>query len=149
MRFVRGLLHLSLFIIPILSLPGLGRIWLLAPASPAEKSDICLFGQKYCFLVLLDSINTGKEKNVDQYQDLSAPGCTLNWLVKNPGNEPEFSKNSNYLTRFTILLGVAKSTSKGNQSFHLLHCKYASPYVCLFFKICFFYFLSWLFHVRV
>ena len=72
---------------------------------------------------------------VDQYQDLSAPGCTLNWLVKNPGNEPEFLKNSNYLTRFTILLGVAKSTSKGNQSFHLQHCKYASLCLSVFLNL--------------
>ena len=136
MRFVRGLLHLSLFIIPILSLPGQARIWLLAQALPAEKSDICLFGQKYCFFwsCWTPSIQAS-EKNVDQYQDLSAPGCTLNWLVKNPGNEPEFSKNSNYLTCFTILLCVAKSTSKGNQSFHLQHCKYASLCLSVFYSV--------------
>ena len=80
------------------------------------------------------------EKNVDQYQDLSAPGCTLNWLVKNPGNEPEFSKIAIIWPVSASYLGVGKSTSEGNLSFHLLHCKYASPYVCWFSETCFIYF---------
>ena len=58
-----------------------------------------MFGQKYRFISLSSRTPSirASEKNVDQYQDLSAQGCTLNWLVKKPGNEPEFLKNSNQL----------------------------------------------------
>ena len=68
--------------------------------------SVCLDKNIVFFLSSRTPSIRASEKNVDQYQDLSALGCTLNWLVKNQEMNLIFLKNSNQLKlKLNVLMG--------------------------------------------